>query len=121
MKRDMDLCRSILAKVEESEDTAVKLTQKDDFPNHTVDKFIEHCRLLADAGLVEPNLRFGGVANIRLTWDGHEFVELSRNDSRWKTGRQSITSKGIPMTIDVVTQVLKRLATERCSGIGQEP
>ena len=116
MKRDMDLCRSILAKVEESEDTAVKLTQKDDFPNHTVDKFSEHCRLLADAGLVEPNLRFGGVANIRLTWAGHEFVELSRNDSRWKQAVSSITSKGIPMTIDVVTQVLKRLATDAVQG-----
>ena len=116
MKRDMDLCRSILAKAEESEDMAVRLTQKDDFPNYKIDKFSEHCRLLADAGLVEPNQSFGGVANIRLTWAGHEFVELSRNDGRWKQAISSITSKGIPMTIDMVTQFLKKLATDTIQG-----
>lgn len=85
MKRDMDLVRQILQQIED---------RKPGSSNHGVsatgrsrDELYEHLMIMQDAGLVE------GVAMApvplcrRMTWEGHEFLEQSRDERIWKQAK----------------------------------
>ena len=46
----------------------------------------------------------------RLTWDGHDFLEHSRNDTVWKKAKASIAERGVGFSLDVMLAVLKATA-----------
>lgn len=81
----MDLCREILILAEQATPAAwVKI----DLPERTGSEIAEHVRLLMEAGLIEAanlaTLNGTEWTAKRLTWAGHEFLEMSRNDTLWK-------------------------------------
>lgn len=86
MKRDPDLLRTILARVEEADDFTVECADLAD-DKHNEASFARHVQLLEEAGFVKANLLTvqgeGALSgNIeRLTWAGHEFIESARNDT----------------------------------------
>ncbi len=86
MKRDMDLVRQILQQIEErtprSSNPIVWATDR------SRDELYEHLEIMQDAGLVE------GVALApkypickRMTWEGHEFLEQSRDEGMWEQAK----------------------------------
>ena len=75
MKRNQELCIQIMKTSRTNESPMTKLSYQD-FGGITIDEFIEHCRLLDDEGLVEARLAMGGVAHIRLTARGHNFLDV---------------------------------------------
>jgi len=44
-----------------------------------------------------------------LTWDGYEFIEMARDETRWKKAMGIVEEKGGSVTLSVLTQVLTEL------------
>ena len=74
MKRNQKLCLQIMRASRAFEVSMPRLSHRD-FESISIDEFVEHCRLLDEGGFVEARLAFGGVAHIRLTARGHEFLD----------------------------------------------
>lgn len=113
MKRDWDVIRKILMKVEElpSEDAVVDSDQIDG-----VDSAIAayNMRLLLKAYLIEGGGRPEGVTNAppwvyatRLTWGGHELLDNIRRETVWKRIKSIAAEKGVDLSIDVVKAIAK--------------
>jgi hypothetical protein len=66
--------------------------------------------LLQQAGLLEAqdlSSRDGmHFAPKWLTWQGHEFLEAARDDSRWKKALELLRAKGGGLVFDVLKAVL---------------
>ena len=115
MKRDMDLVRNILMKGEEQEHGF--------FPNplriegYSDEAVGYHASLMVEAGLVVARAYNYAGGNsptatlVSLTWEGHEFLEASRNEGRWNKAKQAAGSTG-GMVLGVLKTVLIDLATQ---------
>ena len=114
MKRDMDLVRKILL---ELEDIPYELGGFDlELEGYSPDQISYHVMLLNEAELIEANdlSTFGGPkwTPKRLTWAGHEFIEASRDESRWEKAKNIMKEKGSGMAFDVLRSVLIQLMTK---------
>jgi hypothetical protein len=87
MKRDMELVRALLARIEDDE----RLNGADayganefEMPGHSVEEVGYHVLLLHDAGFIQGNTETPSAPMIeRLTWDGCEFLDDTRNPEVW--------------------------------------
>jgi|SRR6185312_4747652 len=115
MKRDWDMIREILTKLEDLPDTDTAI-QLSDFPESRAFEYSYHVELLIEAGLVEGQVSKylgGGPAYFlaqRLTWIGHEFLDAVRSDTVWSRTKKTFASKGIDMTFDLVKSVASEIA-----------
>lgn len=115
MKRDWDLIREILTKVEDIESN----TDDVNLSNFPDDKHLAasyHAELLIDAELIKGQVAktMGPDVNdffaISLTWEGHEFLDSIRNDTVWEKTKTIFADKGISMSIDLVKGVATKAA-----------
>jgi hypothetical protein len=109
MKRDMELIRRILQHVEDSPD-------HDDYvglniPERTQAELVYHVTILAEANF----LKLQGVASdfeplfwVRLTNDGHDFLDAVRSETVWGEVKDKIREYGG----NVPLEVLKALAIQ---------
>lgn len=112
MKRDMELVRLLLIAAEGlKQGTNASNLQIEGFSE---DQVIYHTALLHDAGFIaaEPNGNLDGAdfCILRLTWDGHEFLDAARDATRWKQVRGAITKVGgatLPVWQSLLEQVLR--------------
>lgn len=112
MKRDMDLIREILLELESSPQTAMDTVVIDKRPPSEIGY---HLELLADAGLIKAGTFqvIGAVRqfyDIQLTWEGHEFLEAARDNTRWNQAKKLIKEKGGSLTFDILQGLLFALA-----------
>jgi Hypothetical protein (DUF2513) len=104
MKRDMNLIRLLLLRAESDEEV--------DLSSYTEEQLIYHSALLVEAGLVDGAIRTdtqgypNGVVTIRLTWNGHEFLDAARNNSVWQKATGTIRSKGVSLSFDLLKELL---------------
>ena len=123
MKRDMDLARKILLSVEGNTD-AIGLDGIRDFrvEGHSKDEVAYHVMLLKEAGLIEAisatNMDPGSFNWYpkRLTWQGHEFLESSREESLWQKAKKIALEKTGGLSLDVLKAVLVKTATDAALG-----
>lgn len=100
----MSLIRLLLLRMEDDEEI--------DLTPYTEDQRIYHSVLLVEAGLIEGVVRKNaqgypnGVASIRLTWKGHEFLDAARNESVWQKTTGTVRSKGLSLTFDLLKELL---------------
>lgn len=115
MKRDMDLVRSILLKVEESPPLSVT---NDSFQGVEPQVIGEHLQLLEEAGYIEALLKrpangvepYGLGRVERLTWDGHEFLDTIRDKTVWAETQRTIGEKLASVSFALVTAVATEVA-----------
>lgn len=123
MKRDMDLCRLILFKIEdEYRSTALINLQIDGYDVETI---AYHCDLLFDAGLIKSykptyasdEIYFFSVG--ALTWEGHDFLDKFldkiRENTMWNRTKNSIKENALPMTLEVIKSVATSFINDRLS------
>ena len=79
MIRNQKLYIQIMTACRETEGSMPKLSHRD-FEGTSIDEFVEHCKLLDEEGFVEARLAFGGVAHIRLTARGHNFLDAMEQE-----------------------------------------
>jgi len=112
MKRDMDLIRTLLLQVEENPAHLSREAPHAD--GYSPEVIAEHAKLLIQAGLVDgtdASTRAGPMFLLHsLTWQGHEFLEVARNETIWKKGVAVVQEKGLGMGFDVLKAVLTKLA-----------
>lgn len=110
MKRDMDLIRQVLLSLEEG-----NFDWKID--GYSQEQVEYHVKLLEDVGFVTPYSYYpadGGSAllNLRMTWQGHEFLEAAKNISFWSKAKHVVITKTGSLSFDLLKEVLVQLAKD---------
>ena len=111
MKRDMDLVRKILMDIEaESSGRAPREFRIEGYADEQVGY---HVYIMIEAGLLDGcdvtsmDSRSPVGMAIAMTWQGHDFLDACRDDSRWSK------AKGIVKTIGgATTEVFKQVLTK---------
>lgn len=111
MKRDMDLVRKILVAIEEYPEPrgGVPLT----FEGYSDQDVSYHVKLLAEHGLIEAidcstRGEFEWIAK-SLVWDGHDFIEAIRDDTRWSKAKKWVADTGKVLTLESLKLAVKAL------------
>lgn len=99
MKRNMDLVRDLLLTIED--DDKRRLEQ------YPYDLQARHFLIVRDAGLAMgavsgDDSNPGRYMPFRLTWQGHEFLQLMREDSLWKRAKETIMKEGVSWTFEIL-------------------
>lgn len=106
MKRDMDLVREILLKVEKAEtallvDAFYSLDENKTLIHYHLDLLIKH-------GFLDGNLQGSWSSRVvygqinGLTWDGQDFLEAMRSETVWKKAKSVIAGSVGSTTFDVI-------------------
>ncbi len=114
MKRDMDLVRKILFKLEENPHGFNNKPLEID--GYSREEIGYHAALMHEAGLIE-GIKFTHLQSESpdylphcLTWAGHDFLDACRDEGRW-TRAKEIFRQLDGVTFDVAKQVLVNLMT----------
>jgi len=110
MKRDLELIRKMVLAVEDAPSGLAPHPLRID--GHSDAQVGYHAYLLVDAGLVKGHISLvqgsegpEGVISY-LTWDGHEFADAARDETRWKNAMGDVREKAGTVTLGVLTQFL---------------
>lgn len=109
MKRDIDLIREILLRIEADE----SLEAVDGYSSKQVGY---HVSLLDGAGLLTQEIYSSVWMNhpmldgIRLTWSGHEFLDSSRSKTMWEKAKSITLEKTGTISFEILKSVLIQLA-----------
>ncbi len=109
MKRDMDLIRLILLKVEDEYAGAALINLE--IEGHDLSEVAIHCEFLKDAGLIsscstsyaDNDIYVFSVGN--LTWNGTEYLDKIRDRPRWNKIKAIAKEKGIPLAFESVGEI----------------
>jgi hypothetical protein len=55
---------------------------------------------------------------LRLTWQGHEFLDAARNDTTWRKARETFFRPAVAWTFGLLTEFLKAEARRLVPDIG---
>lgn len=117
MKRNMDLVRAILLELEAGT-LVTEGTHTANVAGYSPELVADHLQILVDAKLIEATFvpTYGdaipAVSDPRLTWAGHEFVDVMKNDTVWRKTMKFVADKGGGATLAIVMEVGKRFAAE---------
>lgn len=109
MKRDMELCRKILFKIE-SEFKSTALSNLE-ISEYTMEKVAYHCNLLYENGLISnyscsyADNKIYSFCVGSLTWEGHDFIDNIREDTVWNKTKVLIKKGMLPMTLEVIKNI----------------
>jgi Hypothetical protein (DUF2513) len=107
MKRDMDLVREILLKIEDlpSYEEPVDI----EIERYSEENIQFHLKQLQEANLIEvPDIGLStswakvNIMPTRLTWQGSEFLDSIRNENVWKKTKEFIAKNGGGFVLSVV-------------------
>lgn len=111
MKREMDLCRTILLEVEEKGNP--ELLMDFQIKNYTLGQIGYHIQLLQQAKLINAKIVLGSSGRnwliYGLTWDGHEFLDVARNETFWEKAKDTLANKGAPFTLVILKEILENM------------
>ena len=116
MKRDMDLIRNILFQLEEKSSGMGMVDI--DIEGYDDAQIGYHSALIAEAGLAQGidvshmGSTFPEWKLSRLTWDGHEFLDASREPGRWERAKD-ISRKAGGLTLNMMMNVLGQLMSQQ--------
>ena len=111
MKRDMELIRLLLIKLEGEID--VNLSE------YTSEEINYHNYLLLDAGLSKGKItstlgsRQPKAILTSLTWEGHEFLDAAKYEPVWKNSLKKVAKSGGAFTFDILKAILTAELKER--------
>lgn len=120
MKRDMELCRKILFQIEkEYVDTAL-INLK--IEGYTTEEVAYHCNLLYEAGFIsdydaqyaDDQIYYFQVGD--LTWEGQDFLDKIRDDTKWHKIMKVIKNDGLSMTFNTISDVASAIIASMTEG-----
>lgn len=109
MKRDMNLIRELLLRVEAEDRTHP--------PGYDKEKVLYHQNLLLEAELAKGAAARGGdriqsVMLTSLTWNGHEFVDDIRSETIWGKLKKRLGDDASSTSLSVIKALAAALAKE---------
>jgi hypothetical protein len=111
MKRDMELARKILFELETCE-SAWGPNGDFSIEGYSDQEVAYHVKMLYQAGLIEAQDASSMGADGfywmpgSLTWQGHEFIEASRDDTRWNATKKKVQDAGGGIIFSVLKDAL---------------
>ena len=123
MKRDMDLARKIMLELEESPDAIGRTPLRLDLEGHTKEEIGYHVMLLQEAGLLEAmSQHHSGPDGFnwfpkRLTWDGHEFLDASREEGRWEKAKKVVKERTGGLAYGMLRMLLQEWGKEALANV----
>jgi hypothetical protein len=113
MRRDWDLIRAILFRLE-AEETAIARLGPDAIPGYDSELVAYHYRLLDEGGLIRAvcTNSIGAPLHcwaVSLTWQGHELLDQVRRDTTWNRVKAVLRERGIDLSWHVVRTVAARV------------
>lgn len=125
MKRDMDLVRSLLLEIEEKHVGSGRQVDLVGDEGRSRDEVVEHLFMLAEAGFIEArdasHMQARDIVVLRMTWQGHEFLESVRDPRIWartKEGANRIGSLSLEVLVDLAKGIARAKAAEFLAGGG---
>ena len=123
MKRDLDLQRKILLRIEDAEPFEILWDLEID--GYDKQAVAYHCEMLYDAGLIKEYHgitvdNYDGVLRFYvrdLTASGQDFIETVRDDGIWAKTKKTIKDKGLPMVIETAKAVATGFVTAFAEGV----
>ena len=121
MKRDMELVRELLIAIEASAPLDVGDGDSEErivgqgLPARQPETLVYHLCLLRDAAFIEatPVMNSKGINRAikvyRLTWDGHEFLDVARSDTIWTKAKTMLAQAGVCLSLEAMKIALKRV------------
>lgn len=106
MKRDMDLIREILLKMEADQGL-------DSIPNVDKKYLRYQIDLLTDANLVvfdtfhDTDISPALLQRMRMTWQGHEFLDSVRDPAIWRAVKEKVLAPAASWTFSVLLEIAK--------------
>jgi len=97
MKRDMEIVREILLAVEDQD--ASKVIDED----FLTGKVLRGAKMQIVAITITPP---------GLTWSGHDFLDVAKNDSVWKVAVEKVKEAGGSITFDLMKALLIKIAAK---------
>lgn len=116
MKRDLDLCRTILLAIESQPHGFADELQIEGYSEEQVGY---HVYLLGEAGLLKTLERTGINSHspqalpVNLTWRGHEFLDASKDESLWAKAKAKVIKPAGGVAFDLLLEWLKAEAKQR--------
>jgi len=109
MKRDIEIIRLLLLQQETDEDP-LELDEYD--PLLVVYNIV----LMKDAGLIEASIVENEKGEpvdavvMRLTWDGHDFLDATKNPDIWTKAKDKLIKPGVSWSFSILKEYLKQEA-----------
>jgi hypothetical protein len=111
MKRNLDLARQLLLDIENRGASCATSALQSDPNDQREEQIRYHLRLMIDGGfLKEVDRTNEGVPCVRLTQDGHELLELARNDTRWREAKRVCWERTGGLSLKIISGLLTRWA-----------
>lgn len=113
MKRDWEIVRGILIRLEELKIDEGPLQLKN-FPLEKANEYSYNVELLIESGLIKGEMsKTIGVTPkpfliYRLTWNGHDLLDTIKNPDLWDKIKQYFRDNGLPMTIEFIKEAAKK-------------
>jgi hypothetical protein len=118
MKRDMDLFRAFLLKVEELPSKGIWTGIE--VEGYTPEQVAYHAHLAQDAGFIVARFLVD-EADIfvveRLTYAGHEFLDAAREDKLWNKAKETVLKNAGTLTVESLKIALSMLMQQAARGI----
>ena len=115
MKRDMDLIRAILLKVEEQDAEGSATIE---IPGYSREQVFCHAELAQEAGFILASFRAGYSVRVqRLTFAGHEFLDAARQDKLWEKAKQTVLHNAGTLTVEALKTALSMLMQQAVRGM----
>lgn len=119
MKRDMELVRKILIELEDKPNDNELLQPK--IEGYSDEEISYHIGKLYEAGFVDAVNFPGNDQNDwyakTMTWHGHEFLDLARNESVWNKAKEILADSFKTISIEGMKFVLNKLLSDQLSKI----
>ncbi|WP_281948055.1 DUF2513 domain-containing protein [Vibrio parahaemolyticus] len=122
MKRNMEMVRNILLKIEShpNQITDIKLAE------HPQNEVYYHIRLMIDAGILDGDYAMdmsnasSAPAKIfikSMTWEGHELLDNLRKDEVWSVIKDNFKNDSIGTVITVAKDLAVHMAKKKLDGL----
>jgi len=115
MKRDMDLVRKIMMIMNEHEHG--NAPRRIEIEGYSAEQIAYHCFIMDEAGLIQAadcssmSSTSPEAIPIRLTWDGHEFIENASNENIWNQTKGAVAKVG-DVSFSVWASVLSKVVLD---------
>ena len=119
MKRDKELMREILLRIEASP-SPVGFVEID-IPKHAQIEVSQHVELLSEAGFIEAydltTMDSYDWRPKRLTYEGHEFLDTVRDPEIWRATKETAKKVGAS-SVEVLFEIGKNLVKQKLMELG---
>lgn len=119
MARDMDLIREILLETEKM--PATEMWEAVPLLGYDITEVVLHVELAQEAGLVEASVSKRPPPDaqvLRLTNDGYDFLEASKQKTLWAEAKRLLAEHGVPMAVNTIKPILQGLIQQQLAKLG---